>query len=46
VALFHHDPGHDDARLDALGEEATERWAALSPGAPPELAREGQAFEL
>jgi phosphoribosyl 1,2-cyclic phosphodiesterase len=46
VALFHHDPAHDDARLDALGEQAAERWAARGPGAPLELAREGQAFEL
>jgi phosphoribosyl 1,2-cyclic phosphodiesterase len=46
VALFHHDPGHDDARLDALGEQAAERWAAGGRDAPLELAREGQSFEL
>ena len=44
--IGHHDPAHDDARLDALGEQAAERWAARGPGAPLELAREGQAFEL
>jgi phosphoribosyl 1,2-cyclic phosphodiesterase len=26
VALFHHDPGHDDARLDALSAEAAGAW--------------------
>src|SRR5205823_8327115 len=25
--LFHHDPGHDDARLEAIGEEAASEWA-------------------
>ena len=27
--LFHHDPMHSDERLDQLGEEARERWAAM-----------------
>ncbi len=27
--LFHHDPLHSDERLDRLGEEARERWAAI-----------------
>ena len=26
VALFHHDPTHDDSRLDAVAEEALARW--------------------
>jgi phosphoribosyl 1,2-cyclic phosphodiesterase len=26
VALFHHDPSHDDTHLDALADEAGERW--------------------
>jgi phosphoribosyl 1,2-cyclic phosphodiesterase len=26
TALFHHDPGHDDVRLDALAEEAAAAW--------------------
>ena len=26
VALFHHDPNHDDATLDALAEEAQADW--------------------
>jgi ribonuclease BN (tRNA processing enzyme) len=27
LALFHHDPGHDDAFMDALGERARARFA-------------------
>jgi phosphoribosyl 1,2-cyclic phosphodiesterase len=46
VALFHHDPGHDDARLEAFGDEAAERWAAIGGDAGIELAREGQALQL
>ena len=44
LALFHHDPLHDDAALDALGEEA----AALADGAFDSLAlaHEGDAVEL
>ena len=44
LALFHHDPLHDDAALDALEEQAR----ALGDGALEEvsLAREGQALEL
>ncbi len=43
VALFHHDPGHDDERLDEIARDAHERWdgpAELS------LAREGVTVEL
>jgi len=43
VALFHHDPGHDDAALDALGEEAAALWRGDGDLA---LAREGQVVEL
>jgi len=42
MLLFHHEPLHDDDALDALGEQARERWQAL--GRDPEtieLAREG-----
>lgn len=41
LALFHHDPEHDDARLDAIGARA-------GHGAPFDLvvAREGHSFEL
>jgi hypothetical protein len=40
--LFHHDPGHDDATLDALGEQAASSYDA---GAV-EMAREGLALDL
>jgi phosphoribosyl 1,2-cyclic phosphodiesterase len=43
VALFHHDPGHDDTALDALAGEAQASWrgdGALT------LAREGETVEL
>jgi ribonuclease BN (tRNA processing enzyme) len=45
--LFHHDPMHSDERLDRLGEEAGERWAAIGgrEGAI-ELAAEGGEYEL
>jgi hypothetical protein len=43
--LFHHDPEHDDARLEELGAEATERWAVLGNGVPIEMAREGRDFQ-
>jgi phosphoribosyl 1,2-cyclic phosphodiesterase len=39
LVLFHHDPEHDDARLDAIAREA----GALLPGTV--LAREGMVLE-
>ncbi|HLM34827.1 MAG TPA: hypothetical protein VK278_03515, partial [Gaiellaceae bacterium] len=45
LVLFHHDPGHDDASLEAL--EARARAVAGTNGlAPPALAREGMVLEL
>ena len=44
--LFHHDPDHDDARLDAIGAEAAERWALSGGDGRMEVAREGQVIEL
>jgi phosphoribosyl 1,2-cyclic phosphodiesterase len=41
LLLFHHDPSHDDARLEALERQAME----LSDGRV-QLAREGQLFDL
>jgi phosphoribosyl 1,2-cyclic phosphodiesterase len=46
VVLFHHDPDHDDARVDEIGAEARQEWAALGNGASIEMAREGCVFEL
>jgi ribonuclease BN (tRNA processing enzyme) len=43
VALFHHDPGHDDAMLDELGAEASAEWKG--DGAL-RMAREGETIEL
>lgn len=43
VALFHHDPTHDDDQLDALGDEARSRWRGAGE---LDLAREGQVHEL
>jgi phosphoribosyl 1,2-cyclic phosphodiesterase len=46
LLLFHHDPGHDDARLEALAGEASELSAMLRLGSSIQLAREGQLVEL
>jgi len=43
VALFHHDPGHDDAFLDGVAEEAQASWTG---DAELMLAREGETVEL
>jgi ribonuclease BN (tRNA processing enzyme) len=42
--LFHHDPGHDDARLEALGQAAVERWSELGGHGTIVMAREGRAI--
>jgi phosphoribosyl 1,2-cyclic phosphodiesterase len=43
VALFHHDPAHDDATLDALAEEAQADW---NGDGELMFAREGAELEL
>jgi len=47
VALFHHDPTHDDAALDAIAAEARDAWTATG-GAPEAVtaAREGERIDL
>jgi phosphoribosyl 1,2-cyclic phosphodiesterase len=47
LLLFHHDPLHTDAFLDAMAAEAQERWAAAG-GAPGgvALAREGTSLSV
>ena len=47
VLMFHHDPTHEDARLDELGREASARWTDLGgePGSI-EPAREGDEIEV
>jgi phosphoribosyl 1,2-cyclic phosphodiesterase len=42
LVLFHHEPQHDDAALDALESRARE----LANGSTPELAREGMVVDL
>ena len=44
LLLFHHDPLHDDDKLDALQERARELWTRGD--LPPSLAREGMTIEL
>jgi phosphoribosyl 1,2-cyclic phosphodiesterase len=46
VVLFHHDPDNDDARLEAVEDDARTRWAQLGNGTPIELARERRSFDL
>ena len=43
LALFHHDPGHDDAMLDTLVAEAVARQR---PSFPVEAAGEGATIEV
>jgi phosphoribosyl 1,2-cyclic phosphodiesterase len=45
VLLFHHDPLHSDAELDALHGRASERWDELG-GRPGELAMAVEGAEL
>ncbi len=46
LLLFHHDPWHDDARLEAMWQDAEIRWARLGGGGPVEMAREGHVITL
>jgi ribonuclease BN (tRNA processing enzyme) len=46
LLLFHHDPWHDDARLEALGAEAVDRWRDSGSEGRVEMAREGRVIEL
>jgi phosphoribosyl 1,2-cyclic phosphodiesterase len=43
LALFHHDPTHDDSRLDAIAAQAAEAWAGDGRAL---VARERDVFEL
>ena len=45
LVLFHHDPLHGDADLDALAATARSLWDG-SAGKPPTLAYEGMSFVL
>jgi phosphoribosyl 1,2-cyclic phosphodiesterase len=46
LILFHHDPAHDDGRLQSLAGQATEDAARLGIDGEVQLAREGTAFDL
>ncbi|MEX2194237.1 MAG: MBL fold metallo-hydrolase [Thermoleophilaceae bacterium] len=46
LLLMHHDPWHDDAFLEALGSEASERWAKHGGRGRVELGREGDVLDL
>ena len=46
LLLTHHDPDHDDSRLEQLGAEAADRWARLGGDRAPGLAREGQVVQV
>jgi ribonuclease BN (tRNA processing enzyme) len=47
LALFHHDPAHDDAQMDQIGAMARDAWVG-GGGAAAQLsvAREGQSIVL
>lgn len=45
MLLFHHEPLHDDAMLDALGAQARERWRALGHD-PQRIAMAQEGMEL
>ena len=44
LVMFHHDPDHDDERLEILRAQARELWGAN--GEPPLLAQEGMELEV
>ena len=46
LVLTHHDPDHDDARLQEIGAEAAERWTRLGGDGAPGLAREGEVVQV
>jgi phosphoribosyl 1,2-cyclic phosphodiesterase len=46
VQLFHHDPAHDDAQLEAIGRDAVRRWEQLGGEGLIEMARERRVVTL
>jgi phosphoribosyl 1,2-cyclic phosphodiesterase len=46
LLMFHHDPSHDDARLQSLESQASAEAARLGIEGRVQLAREGEAFDL
>ena len=45
MLLFHHEPLHDDATLDAIGAQARERWQALGHD-PQQVTMAQEGMEL
>ena len=46
LVLFHHDPWHDDAQLEAMWRQAQMQWTSNGVRAPLEMAREGHTIVL
>jgi phosphoribosyl 1,2-cyclic phosphodiesterase len=47
LAFFHHDPTHDDVRMDAIAAEAVDTWVeGGGHAAQLTVAREGQVIEV
>ena len=46
LILFHHDPDHNDAFLDAVGAAVQQRIAEAGSGMACELAREGHTVQI
>jgi hypothetical protein len=44
--LTHHDPDHDDPRLEQIDAEAGQIWRRLGGDGRSGLAREGQMIQL
>jgi phosphoribosyl 1,2-cyclic phosphodiesterase len=44
--LFHHDPGHDDARLDQIAEQAKSQWKLRGGEGTIDLGLEGLVIDL
>jgi hypothetical protein len=46
LVLFHHDPDHSDAFLDAVGNAVQERIAGSTPSIACQMAREGALVSI
>jgi len=46
LVLFHHDPDHSDAFLDAVGNAVQERIAGSTPSMACQMAREGALVSI
>jgi phosphoribosyl 1,2-cyclic phosphodiesterase len=46
LLLTHHDPDHDDSRLEEMGAEAADRWTRLGGDGSPGLACERQVIQV